>query len=159
MRSTNGIWVLLAVFAAGCAGPQQTASDRMEPVPIGSGTLIVEVEGLRSSEGTIHVGLFAGPEGFPQDTAAMVRSATMMLAEDGERAIRFDGLVYGDYAVAVLHDENASGAMDTGFLGIPKEGLGFSNNPRIGFGAPSFESCSVRFDEPEMALRLRVRYF
>ena len=82
-----------------------------------------------------------------------------MLAEDGERALRFEGLAYGDYAVAALHDENASGAMDTVFLGIPKEGLGFSNNPRIGFGAPSFESGSVRFDESEMALRLQVRYF
>jgi uncharacterized protein (DUF2141 family) len=131
----------------------------VEPFPIGSGTLAVQIEGLRNSEGTIHIGLFDGPAGFPQDTAAMVRSATRVLAEVGERVIRFEGLAYGEYAVAVLHDENASGAMDTNFLGIPKEGLGFSNNPRIVFGAPSFESCSVRFDEPEMALQLQMRYF
>ena len=45
---------------------------------------------------------------------------------------------YGDYGVAVLHDENSNGKMDKTFLGIPLEPYGFSNNVRITFGPPKW---------------------
>ncbi|UCD25827.1 MAG: DUF2141 domain-containing protein, partial [Gemmatimonadota bacterium] len=48
---------------------------------------------------------------------------------------------------------------DTGLLGVPTEGFGFSNNPRIGFGAPSFESCRIRFDQPEVVLTIDMMHF
>ncbi|HEY2111819.1 MAG TPA: DUF2141 domain-containing protein, partial [Dongiaceae bacterium] len=35
----------------------------------------------------------------------------------------------GAYAVALFHDENADGHLNTSALGIPTEGAGFSNNP------------------------------
>jgi len=158
MKTSATVRLFLLCAVTGCAGARQ-GTTHTEHVEAGTGTLVVQIEGLRSAQGLISVSLFAGAEGFPQDTAAVLRSATVELARTPERLIRFEQLEYGDYAIAVLHDENGNGAMDTGFLGVPSEGFGFSNNPSPGFGAPSFESCRFRLDTPQLTLQLQLRYF
>ncbi len=52
----------------------------------------------------------------------------------------------GRYAVAVYHDENSNRAFDKGFLRIPRERFGMSNNPVFGLSAPEFEEAA--FDVP-----------
>ena len=42
----------------------------------------------------------------------------------------------GSYAVALFHDENGNDHFDLNALGIPVEGYGFSNNPKLYFGPP-----------------------
>jgi uncharacterized protein (DUF2141 family) len=42
----------------------------------------------------------------------------------------FDGLVPGQYGIALLHDENKNDKMDSNRFGFPREGYGVSNNPR-----------------------------
>jgi uncharacterized protein (DUF2141 family) len=72
------------------------------------------------------------------------------------------GLSPGEYAIAVIHDENANAKLDT-FAGIPKEGIGFSRNPRFTFGPPRFAAArfSVGGETAGDAQRqqVRVRYF
>jgi uncharacterized protein (DUF2141 family) len=151
--------IFLAIALSACSSSQQVVPDLAEPVAAGSGSLIVEIEGLRNVEGAINLSLFRTSEGFPDDTASVFRSGTLALADNPNPVFRFEGLGYGNYAVTILHDENDNGSMDTGFLGVPTEGFGFSNNPRIGFGPPSFESCRFRFDSTEFRLRITIRYF
>jgi uncharacterized protein (DUF2141 family) len=47
----------------------------------------------------------------------------------------------GEYAISIIHDKNRNGRLDTNFIGIPKEPFGFSNNPKIKFGPPSFSDA------------------
>ena len=47
----------------------------------------------------------------------------------------------GTYAIAVVHDENSNNKMDMALF-MPKEGFGFSRNPTITVGPPSFKSAS-----------------
>lgn len=54
----------------------------------------------------------------------------------------FKNLESGSYAVALFHDKNSNEKLDTNFIGIPKEGFGFSNNPRVLTGPPSFNKAS-----------------
>lgn len=58
---------------------------------------------------------------------------------DGEYALT--GLVAGEIAVLVYHDENGNGVLDKNFIGIPRETLAISNNyqPK---GPPSFARAS-----------------
>jgi len=65
-------------------------------------------------------------------------SRTVRAADAG--SIRIHGVPPGDYAVSVIHDENGDGQLNK-MLGIPREGFGFSRNPRIHFGPPGFEAC------------------
>ena len=63
----------------------------------------------------------------------------------------------GTYAVAVHHDEDGDGEMDTGLFGIPSEPHGFSNNARGRFGPPSWRAARVRVPASGATVRVRVR--
>jgi len=46
------------------------------------------------------------------------------------------------YAVSVFHDENYNGKLDTNLLGIPREGVGASNDARGNFRPPKFGAAA-----------------
>ncbi len=58
----------------------------------------------------------------------------------------FEDILPGTYALAVIHDENMNGKLDTNWLGIPIEGYGFSNDAKGLFGAPSFSAARFPYD-------------
>lgn len=71
--------------------------------------------------------------------------------------LRFEGLPSGTYALALIHDENGNGRLDT-VMGIPREGFGFSNNPAIRFGPPSFKSASVGITSGTTDEQVKIKY-
>jgi uncharacterized protein (DUF2141 family) len=74
----------------------------------------------------------------------------------GKTVIKFNGLKDGTYAVAITHDENENGQLDTNFLGIPTEGVGISTNPRV-FGKPRFEQGQFPI-KGNTAITIEARY-
>ena len=50
------------------------------------------------------------------------------------------------HALAVIHDANMNGKLDTNWLGVQKEGYGFSNDVKAVRGAPSFSDASFLYD-------------
>jgi uncharacterized protein (DUF2141 family) len=48
--------------------------------------------------------------------------------------------------------------LDT-FAGIPKEGIGFSRNPRLTFGPPSFASSGFAVESVPVSQMVRMKYF
>lgn len=121
--------------------------------PVGS--LDVGIEQLRSARGLLRICLTADPANFPScvdDRNAVTRSVPA-----GQRTIRFPALPRGDYAVAVIHDENGNAKLDT-FAGIPKEGFGFSRNPQIRFGPPRFAAARFRLDSDAEAQQVKMHY-
>lgn len=129
------------------------------PTPPPATRLVVTVEGLRSDSGRILAALYRGEEGFPGDDAkAAVRDDFAI--EKGAASFSFDKLAPGEYAVSLFHDENDNGKMDTGFFGIPKEGFGFSNDPKVKFSAPKFAEASFKIEanETEKKIVVRIKY-
>src|ERR1043165_172855 len=90
----------------------------------GRGTFILKVTGIRSVKGQVKIALFNSSDTWLGEHPAY--SST----------IKVDDVPYGDYGIAVFHDENSNGKMDKNFLGIPQEPYGFSNNVRVTFGPP-----------------------
>lgn len=64
----------------------------------------------------------------------------------------------GSYAIAVIHDENMDGELETNFLGVPKEGYGFSNDAKGMIGAPSFPAASFSYDGKNLEMTISLRY-
>ncbi len=121
--------------------------------PVGS--LQVDIAQLRSAKGMLRLCLTADPDNFPKcvdDRNAMTRSVPA-----GQTSVRFGALPRGDYAVAVIHDENGNKKLDT-FAGIPKEGFGFSRNPTIRFGPPRFAAARFTLDGDAEEQQVRMRY-
>lgn len=65
-------------------------------------------------------------------------------------------LPFGKYAVAIYHDVNSDGELNTNFIGIPKEPYGFSNNSMGMFGPPSFEEASFSFENAEQLIEINL---
>ena len=93
--------------------------------------LVVEVDGATAELGQVIVNLFSSKKSYMRRAAA---SATVAVDDAGRARAEFGPLDEGTYAVTVVYDANQNGKLDTGFLGIPKEKIGFSNNARGRFG-------------------------
>jgi uncharacterized protein (DUF2141 family) len=70
-----------------------------------------------------------------------------------------EGLRDGDYAIALLHDENGNDEMDKsgGLIKKPKEDFGFSNNAMGSFGPPSFEKAKFSV-KGRTQISMRMKY-
>lgn len=117
----------------------------------------VEITGLRNNNGYVLVSVFKEGSGFPDQAEKAVRKAKLGI-NNREAAIVFNDLQPGQYAIAILHDENGDQKMNTNGLGIPKEGYGFSNNVTGAFGPPSFKRASFKFNGDLSAVTIKTRY-
>jgi uncharacterized protein (DUF2141 family) len=112
---------------------------------------------LANTNGLIQIALFDRAEGFPGDHSAAV-PYTLELGEAQEIVLK--DISSGEYAIAVYHDENSDFKLNTGALGIPKEGFGFSNNPRILFGAPKYKKVKFNLKESESKkIQIKLKHF
>jgi uncharacterized protein (DUF2141 family) len=126
-------------------------------LPAAAVPLQVTVENIRSGQGQVAVCVFAGPRRFP-DCAAGQRIATALQpARPGPMRFDFD-LPPTTMAVAVVHDENANGTLDTNFIGIPREGVGVSNNPAPRRGPPTYAESAFTLSEAGGAIAIRMLY-
>ncbi len=94
-------------------------------------TLTVEIEALRNNDGKILLKL-------NNETEEILKGLSEKIAENKCTVVIKD-LKPGKYAFQYFHDENMDEKLNTNFMGIPKEGYGFSNNAKGKFGPPSFD--------------------
>lgn len=122
-----------------------------------AGELRVAIEGVRGDRGTVRVAVYRAGSGFlkpGQEHAAMFQRAVT-----GDLFVIFGGLPADRYAVAVYHDENANGELDSNLLGIPLEGTGFSEGAVPGFGPPSFNDAALSVPtDGQASTRARLSY-
>jgi uncharacterized protein (DUF2141 family) len=85
------------------------------------------------------------------------KARKLSLPVRGQPKLHFGGLAPGSYVIAVIHDENGNGRLDT-FLKIPREGFGFSRNPRIRMGPPRFEEVRFAVAAGANGQQVRVKY-
>lgn len=117
--------------------------------------LDVALDHLRSAKGLVRVCLTSDPVNFPacvDDADAVTLSFSA-----AQRSFSLPGLSPGDYALAVIHDENGNGRLDT-FVGIPREGYGFSRNAPVRFGPPRFAAARFAVSGETTSERVTMRY-
>ncbi len=120
----------------------------------GQATIILKVTGLRSAKGQIKIAVFNSSEKWLGEQP--IYSLTINV--DGQSVTwRINDVPYGDYGVAVFHDENSNGKMDKNILGIPLEPYGFSNNVRVTFGPPKWAKAkfTVSGSTAEVSIELK----
>jgi len=121
----------------------------------GTGTLTIEVANVRAATG--HVRLDLCPETrFLSDNCPWHGSAP---AQVGTTSVTVTGVPAGRYAVQAYLDENDNDKVDRALFGIPKEGIGFSNDARIALGPPKFRDAAFAFNGTSATIRLKLRYF
>ncbi|GAB4325351.1 MAG: hypothetical protein Kow00127_18070 [Bacteroidales bacterium] len=106
---------------------------------LGQSTLTIRITNLRNNIGVVWLELLDEKENSLQGDSAKI--------ENNSCTITFAKLTPGRYAFKCFHDENENRELDTNWLGIPKEGFGFSNNPKSRFGPPDFELTIFDFKQ------------
>ena len=71
--------------------------------------------------------------------------------------VRLDGVAPGTWALAVIHDEDADGRLDR-FMMMPREGFGFSRNPHLRMGPPSFDEVRFVVAAAPVRQNVTIRY-
>jgi len=122
-----------------------------------TGTITVTMAGFRSDKGFMRISLFASKKGYPGDHTRAVRTGSGSI-KNGTATFAFTGVPHATYAIAVLHDENGNGKMDTNAIGIPKEGGGASNDAKARFGPPKFDEAKFVLRDAQLKLRINIRY-
>ena len=103
----------------------------------------LKIEGLNKTKGEIRIAMFSSEEKYTKEPVyAVVLPVNKDIVE-----WKIPDLPYGEYAIAVYHDVNTNGKLDTNLLGIPKESYGFSNNVRGRFGPASWNDAKFKIDK------------
>jgi uncharacterized protein (DUF2141 family) len=113
----------------------------------------IEIKGFEELTGKLSIGLFNDPDNFPKKSD---NNLGMELEITDSTMIHvIDNLEPGEYALAIYHDENGNGKLDSNFLGMPTEDYVFSNYATGSFGPPSFEDAKfILADSLEIKLDL-----
>jgi uncharacterized protein (DUF2141 family) len=113
-------------------------------------TLTIEITDLRNNNGQVHLELSNEDE---EQLVGITKNIS-----DRKCIFVIESLKPGKYAFKFIHDENKNDKLDTNWIGIPKEGFGFSNNPSMTFGPPSFEKTIFEMNE-SIVIKCIPKYF
>jgi len=116
--------------------------------------LEVVVANVRSGKGRVRVAACSA-ETFLKDSCQWNGEVK---AAPGEVMVTLE-VPPGIWAVQAYQDEDGSGKVTRNFLGIPTEGLGFSNDAPFRFGPPKFADAAFRLEPGGGRIRLTLRYF
>jgi uncharacterized protein (DUF2141 family) len=142
------------LFAALLASAEPALPQAQVPQP---NVIHVEVVGLHSDKGQVLCALYSSRDGFPKQSEKALARVTSGIAQK-QAVCEFSGIAPGTYAISVFHDENSNGKLDTKFMGIPREGVGASNNAKGHFGPPKFEAAAFPFTGGRLELKITINY-
>ena len=121
------------------------------------GEIVLHISGLRNDNGILRVLLFQSSDGFPSDHKKSYALKNVSLEGDSV-TVTIPNIPYEEYAISVLHDENTNGKMDTNWIGLPKEGVGISNNVKSKFGPPKYEEAKFKHNSKKLLLNIEMKY-
>lgn len=122
-----------------------------------TGRIVVTVLDAHNCTGDLGIALFNDKHGFPGEVEHAFRKGGLHEIGESNRYV-FENVPHGTYAISVIHDESCAGQLHKNCFGIPKEGVGTSNNPHFFLGPPSFEAASFQLGSAEMEIEVHLKY-
>ena len=137
---------LLAVLLLTAAAPPPSST---------SATVTVIVQGVHSAGGHVLVAIC------PRAAFLMPHCAYKGRAPShaGDVQVSVSGIPPGTYAAQAYQDETDAGHIRRTLLGLPEDGLGFSNDARMMFGPPHFDDAAFTVGPAGVTIHLRLRYY
>ena len=120
------------------------------------GTIEINVQNLRNNNGSVRIALYASSDTFCIKGKEF-RSAVIKPNE--KKAItQFTEIPYGEFAIALYHDENNDDNFKMGLLYIIfRERYGFSNDARPLFSQPDFERAKFILDSETQSITITAQ--
>ena len=99
----------------------------------------ITIKNVKTANGKILIGFFKDNASFDKEKAFKSVPCNKETLSNGVLKVKTQ-LEPGIYGASLLDDANDNGKMDYNFIGIPKEGFGFSNYYHSGFTKPKFQA-------------------
>ena len=132
----------LIVLAAATTGTAEAAD------------LIVNVTGVRAPIGMLSLSVHNSPASWNGDGKSV--AVDQKKPDADQVTFHFNNLPAGKVAVMAMHDENGNGKLDSNFMGMPTEGYGFSNNPKV-MRKAHFDEAAVELGDTPTTITLKLR--
>lgn len=117
--------------------------------------LTVVVGNVRSNAGRVYVSL-CPQQSFLKHDCPLEASAP---SQAGSTSVTLPNVPPGEWAAQVFQDENGNKKLDQNFLGIPREGVGFSRDAKIVMSPPKWRDAMFVHDGKPQSIHLSLRYF
>lgn len=146
---------LPSLLLVACGGGMSTTTPTIT-LEKGQSVLTARVERVKTDKGPVLCDLFNAADGFPG--ASPIIGGSIRLEASAEPVCIWRDLPRGSFAVSVIQDENANGALDMNTFGVPTEGYGASNNVLPATSAPKFADSSFTLEgtnASELTVRLK----
>lgn len=151
-----GLGVGLAALALSAVAGGTGAGDCAD-WPEATARLRLQIDGVRNAKGRINITIY------PDDAAHFLdgkyklgRFAIAAAPPASTACVALPGA--GRYAIALFHDENGNGHLDTNLIGFPVEGYGFTNNPTLHFGPPALAQVRIAVENGDNPQVVRLHY-
>ena len=131
----------------------------IRPAPMAStgiGSIEAHVVKLRNNQGQVICTLFTPSDRFPDQSHKGMTIAVPI--KNRQATCHFRNLSYGNYAIVAFHDENHDGEFNQNWLGLPKEGFGFSDNPGT-LRKPTFNDAKFIVSQPVVQVTIELNYW
>ena len=131
MKNTMSILILFLIF----------------PWGLSAGEVTFIIKNFQSNEGKVEFGVYADPDEFLEETITVACQAEPIQEQQAKVVCE---LKSGTYAIAFYHDENDNGELDSNWLKIPQESIGFTRDAKGTFGPPDFEDAAIDVGEEKL---------
>jgi len=121
--------------------------------------LLIHVDEMRSPKGNISVSVFVDQSSFKSEKPILHKTFSKDQYSDGRSFSCSIDLPKGNYGIVILDDENTDGEMNYNWVGIPKEGYGFSHFVHTGFSKPNFSDFVFTLNDSLKDINITLRYF
>ena len=157
MRQLRWWMGIFTVSVALGVGVLPVGSEAPRPCEQGANNVLIQMQGVRSSKGVLVAVLYGDkPDEFLKKGGRVGRERVP--ARSGSVALCLEAPRPGTYAVVVFHDENENGKFDRSWNGLPSEGFGVSNNPRVFLRAPTLSEAAFEVGAGQTVMKIELRY-
>jgi uncharacterized protein (DUF2141 family) len=121
-----------------------------------NGEIKLIINDTKSNSGVIRVLIFDQADGFPEEAKKAFKALSIPV-ENFSAQTTIKNLPAGNYAVSVFHDQDGDGVFKKNSIGLPIDSYGFSNNPTLFFGPPSFSKCKVAINNEPVSVEINLK--
>ena len=118
-------------------------------------SVTVKVTGVRDNRGVVRVAVCPQADFLHPHCPYFGHSPSAA----GSVVVTVDQIPPGLYAAQAYQDANDDGVLERNWLGLPKDGMGFSNNAPMRFGPPAFRDAAFIVGTGSVTISFRLKYF
>lgn len=149
--------VLLGSLAAAAGTPAAAQTQSGCGGTVSATHIYVNVERVRASRGLIAITVYGdNPKKFLAKRGALYVVRVPAIAGTTRVCVHLPKP--GIYGLGAYHDADGDRGFDRTGIGLPAEAYGFSNNPAVIFGLPSFSSVRLSVPRTNMRTNIRLKY-